>query len=228
MTTKTESSSSKTLALPGKQKPPLRKRGGFFVPERQILSEVDIFRILKRLAHEVVEKNRGTKDLVLVGLRTRGAPLAQRLATLIESFTHQTVPVGILDITLYRDDLKLSRAQRVPRGTQIPVEVTDRVVVLVDDVLFTGRSARAAMDALVDWGRPRKVQLAVLVDRGHREMPIKADYVGKNIPSSNEERVQVRVKEVDGVDEVVLLRGAKANPTEETRNGARRKKPGLR
>jgi len=206
LTTKTESSSSKTLALPGKQKPPLRKRGGFFVPERQILSEVDIFRILKRLAHEVVEKNRGTKDLVLVGLRTRGAPLAQRLATLIESFTHQTVPVGILDITLYRDDLKLSRAQRVPRGTQIPVEVTDRVVVLVDDVLFTGRSARAAMDALVDWGRPRKVQLAVLVDRGHREMPIKADYVGKNIPSSNEERVQVRVKEIDGVDEVVLLR----------------------
>jgi len=228
LTTKTESSSSKTLALPGKQKPPLRRRGGFFVPERQILSEVDIFRILKRLAHEVVEKNRGTKDLVLVGLRTRGAPLAQRLATLIESFTHQTVPVGILDITLYRDDLNLSRAQRVPRGTQIPVEVTDRVVVLVDDVLFTGRSARAAMDALVDWGRPRKVQLAVLVDRGHREMPIKADYVGKNIPSSNEERVQVRVKEVDGVDEVVLLRGAKANPTEETRNGARRKKPGLR
>lgn len=227
MATKTESSSSKTLASPGKQKPPLRKRGGFFVPERQILSEVDIFRILKRLAHEVVEKNRGTKDLVLVGLRTRGAPLAQRLANLIESFTNQRVPVGILDITLYRDDLNLSGAERVPRGTQIPVEVTDRVVLLVDDVLFTGRSARAAMDALVDWGRPRKVQLAVLVDRGHREMPIKADYVGKNIPSSNEERVQVRVKEIDGVDEVVLLGGAKANPTEETRNGARQRKPGL-
>jgi len=206
LTTKTKPSSSKTLALSGKKKPPLGKRGGFFVPEREILSEIDIRRILNRLAHEVVEKNRGTKDLILVGLRTRGAPLAQRLAQLIESFTHQTVPVGVLDVTLYRDDLDLPGAQRVPRGTQIPVEVTNRVVVLVDDVLFTGRSARAAMDALVDWGRPRKVQLAVLVDRGHREMPIKADYVGKNIPSSNEERVQVRVKEIDGVDEVVLLR----------------------
>jgi len=204
---KTKSSLNRVLVLPGKQKPPLKKRGGFLVAERQILSAVDISRILKRLAHEVVERNRES-DLVLVGLHTRGAPLAQRLAALIESLTHKKVPVGVLDITLYRDDLYLSGEGRIPRGTQIPVEVTDRVVVLVDDVLFTGRSARAAMDALVDWGRPRKIQLAVLIDRGHREMPIKADYVGKNIPSSTEERVQVRVKEIDGVDEVVLLRKA--------------------
>lgn len=195
--------------------------------EKQILSASDISRILKRLAHEVVEKNSQVNNLVLIGLRTRGAPLAQRLAALIESLTQQEVPVGVIDITLYRDDLNLQEGQKVPQGSQIPLAVEDKTIVLVDDVLFTGRSARAAMDALIDWGRPRRVQLAVLIDRGHREMPIKADYVGKNIPSSNKERVQVRVREVDGVDEVVLVKRDDANPTEGVRNAARWKKPRL-
>lgn len=195
----------KAWLLPGEQEPPAEKVGGFFFSEKQILSESDISRTLTRLGHELIEGNKEVDGLVLIGLRTRGAPLAQRLATLIKPLTHKEIPIGSIDITLYRDDLNL-REGRSLQGSQIPVPVADKTVVLVDDVLFTGRSARAAMDALIDWGRPRKVQFAVLIDRGHREMPIKADYVGKNIPSSNEERVQVRLKEIDGVDEVVLLK----------------------
>lgn len=159
---------------------------------------------MTRIAHEILEHNGGAKDLVLVGVRTRGVPLAHRLAELIKSFEGIDVPVGTLDITLYRDDVHL-RGPLVLEATDLPVSVTGYRVVLVDDVLFTGRTARAAMDAVIDLGRPMNIQLAALVDRGHRELPIRADYVGKNIPSSRSEEIQVRLSETDKVDEVVIL-----------------------
>ena len=161
-------------------------------------------RALTRIAHEILEHNGGAKDLVLVGVRTRGVPLAHRLAELIKSFEGVDVPVGTLDITLYRDDVHL-RGPLTLDATDLPVAVTGYRVVLVDDVLFTGRTARAAMDAVIDLGRPMNIQLAALVDRGHRELPIRADYVGKNIPSSLSEEIQVRLSEIDKVDEVVIL-----------------------
>ncbi|MFP3975940.1 MAG: bifunctional pyr operon transcriptional regulator/uracil phosphoribosyltransferase PyrR [Dehalococcoidia bacterium] len=173
--------------------------------ESVILSEKDISRTLTRLAHEVVERNHNSDTLLLIGIRTRGIPLAQRIASLIGEIKNQKVPVASIDFTLYRDDLYVTDDITV-EPSDIPTQVMDKNVVLVDDVLFTGRSVRAAIDALIDWGRPRSVELAVLVDRGHREMPIKADFVGKNIPSSTQERVQVRLKEVDGRDEVVLIK----------------------
>ena len=173
--------------------------------ERVILSEEDIRRALVRIAHEVLERNRGARDVVLVGIHTRGVPLARRLARWIKEFEGQEVPVGELDIGLYRDDLAGGR-RPLMRPTHIPVDIEGRRVVLVDDVLFTGRSIRAAMDALTDFGRPRAIQLAVLVDRGHRELPIRPDYVGKNIPTSLDEEVQVRLVETDGVDQVALVR----------------------
>ena len=172
--------------------------------ERQILSAEDIGRAITRIAHEIVERNRGVERLVLAGIPTRGAPLARRLAERIAEFEGRHVPVGALDIGLYRDDLA-SRARPVVRSSEMPVDVDGRNVVLVDDVIYTGRTVRAALDALTDFGRPRLVQLAVLVDRGHREVPIRADYVGKNIPTAAWEEVQVRVKEVDERDEVVLI-----------------------
>ncbi|MBM3132866.1 MAG: bifunctional pyr operon transcriptional regulator/uracil phosphoribosyltransferase PyrR [Chloroflexi bacterium] len=173
--------------------------------QKVILSEQDIDRTLKRLAHEILEKSAGDwRSLILIGVRTRGYPLAQRLAAMIREVKNEDVPVGVLDFTLYRDDLDSLPKEFTIQPSDIPAGVADKRVVLVDDVLFTGRSARAAIDALIDWGRPKSVQLAVLVDRGHREMPIKADFVGKNIPSALNERVQVRLKEVDGADEVVI------------------------
>jgi pyrimidine operon attenuation protein/uracil phosphoribosyltransferase len=174
--------------------------------ERVIMDAQAIERALTRVAHEVLERNKGTEGLALIGIRSRGVHIAQRLREKIREIEAVDVPSGIIDITLYRDDLSRSRQQPEVRGTQIPFAVDDKQVVLVDDVLFTGRTVRAALDALVDFGRPRGVQLVVLVDRGHRELPIRADYVGKNVPTAADESVQVRLKESDGRDEVVVAR----------------------
>ena len=171
--------------------------------EKQLMSQDEIQRALSRIAHEVLERNRGVDDLVLVGMHTRGVPLAYRLADRIRRFEGREVPVGALDIQLYRDDLTVRGLISNP-PTDIPVSIADAK--LVDDVLFTGRSIRAAMDALMDLGRPRQIQLAVLVDRGHRELPIRADYAGKNVPTSTGERVEVRLSEIDGDDSVVIQR----------------------
>ena len=175
------------------------------VLEPTIMDKEDITRALTRIAHEILEKNRGCGDIVVIGIRTRGAPLAQRVADSIRKIEGKEVPVGTLDITLYRDDL----FTRLPvvRKTEIPFDMTDKRVILVDDVLFTGRTIRAALDALIDFGRPECIQLAVLVDRGHRELPIRPDFVGKNIPTSKNERVVVKVKEADGEDRVFIRRG---------------------
>ena len=172
--------------------------------EKRLLSADDMRRALARLAHEVIERNHGVDSLVLVGLRTRGVPLAGRLQQRIQEFEHASVPLGELDITLYRDDVQ-QRPPRAPLPTSIPVDIHNRTVVLVDDVLYTGRTARAALDALIDLGRPRAIQLVCLVDRGHRELPIRPDYVGKNVPTGQDEKVAVRLEEIDGVDEVVLM-----------------------
>lgn len=172
------------------------------------MSSEDIRRALSRIAHEVLEHQRGAQDLVLVGMQTRGVPLARRIAERIKEFESIEVPVGALDISLYRDDVSLRRSR--VRPTDIPVAIDSKKVLLVDDVLFTGRSIRAAMDALTDMGRPKSIQLAVLVDRGHRELPIRADYVGKNVPTALDEEVQVRLVETDGRDEVVIQKGGGA------------------
>ena len=174
--------------------------------ERRILDGDAVRRILVRIAHEIVERNGGTDELVLVGIRSRGAPIARRLAALIEQHEGPSLTVGSLDITYYRDDLtKLAHAPIVKRSDLGPA-VSGHTVVLVDDVLYTGRTVRAALDALTDHGRPRAVRLAVLVDRGHRELPIRPDYVGKNLPTARDEIVHVRLLETDGVDEVVITR----------------------
>ncbi len=178
--------------------------------EKLLMSPDDVRRALTRIAHEVLERNHGVDGLVLVGMHTRGVPLAQRLAERIGQNEGQDIPVGALDIGRYRDDVPV-RDRISNRATEMPVDIGDRKVVLVDDVLFTGRSIRAAMDALMDLGRPCLIQLAVLVDRGHRELPIRADYVGKNIPTSLGERVEVRLKEVDGADGVVLQNRSEAS-----------------
>jgi len=161
-------------------------------------------RTLTRIAHEVVERNRGIEELALVGIRTRGVPIARRLARAVREINGHDVPTGSLDITLYRDDLMRHPVgpQPLVRRTEIPFSIDDKRILLVDDVLYTGRTVRAALDALIDFGRPKAIQLVVLVDRGHRELPIKADYVGKNLPTSLSESVQVRLTEVDGRDEV--------------------------
>lgn len=173
--------------------------------QRQVMNAEDISRALARVSHEILERNRGTQDLVLVGIHTRGVILARRLAQNILRFEGSHTPVAELDISLYRDDLQ-QRSRPLVRPTSFPVDIRDRKVVLVDDVLYTGRTIRAAMDALNDFGRPRQVQLAILLDRGHRELPIRADYVGKNVPTSLDEQVKVRLTEVDGVDEVAIIR----------------------
>jgi pyrimidine operon attenuation protein/uracil phosphoribosyltransferase len=163
-------------------------------------------RSLTRIAHEIVERNRGVGDLALVGVRTRGVPIARRLAASLRAITGTDVPTGALDITLYRDDLMKTAVgpQPIVRRTEIPFSIDGRHIVLVDDVLYTGRTIRAALDALIDFGRPSTIQLVVLVDRGHRELPIKADYVGKNVPTSHRETIHVRLAEIDGLDEVTL------------------------
>ncbi len=174
------------------------------VAEPKILLEgADIARALKRIAHEVIERNRGLESVVLVGIRTRGVPLARRIQGHLEQIEDAPIPVGALDIALHRDDFHLRSSS--PQSSQIAFDVSGKTVVLVDDVLFTGRTIRAALDALGDFGRPKAVQLAVLVDRGHRELPIRADFVGKNTPTSLEERVQVRLEETDDNDEVLIL-----------------------
>ena len=172
---------------------------------RKILTNDEVRRALTRIAHEILERNGGAEGLVLVGMHTRGVPIAQRLAELMDDFEGESVPTGALDIGLYRDDTT-GGSRPMMRLTEIPVDIQNRAVVLVDDVLFTGRSIRAAMDALNDFGRPSQIQLAVLVDRGHRELPIRADYVGKNVPTSRDEEVDVRLVETDGVDEVLISR----------------------
>ena len=176
-----------------------------------IMNEADIRRTLARIAHEIIERNKSIRDLILVGMHTRGVPLADRLAANIEGFEGTKIAVGSLDISLYRDDLPSLNRQPVVKSTDIPSSVDDRIIVLVDDVLYTGRSIRAAMDALIDLGRPLSIQLAVLIDRGHRELPIRADYVGKNMPSSRHEEIRVHLKENDGIDEVAII----PTPTEE-------------
>ena len=173
--------------------------------EHVILTAEEIRRALSRIAHEIAEHNPILPDVVLVGMRTRGVPLAVRLAQRIAEFEGQAVPVGALDIGLYRDDISYLDLKPQLKPTEIPTDIAGKVVVLVDDVLFTGRSIRAALDALIDFGRPRHIQLAVLVDRGHRELPIRADYVGKNIPTARHEEIQVRLEETDGRDEVVVI-----------------------
>jgi pyrimidine operon attenuation protein / uracil phosphoribosyltransferase len=173
----------------------------------QIMDADRMSRALTRISHEILERNRGTSELALIGIRTRGVPLARRIAHTLHTINHEDVPTGSLDITLYRDDLMRQPvgAQPVVRRTEIPFSIDDRRILLVDDVLYTGRTIRAALDALIEFGRPRAIQLIVLVDRGHRELPIKADYVGKNLPTSPKQSVQVRLHEIDGDDEVLLV-----------------------
>ena len=177
--------------------------GGVFVARAQVMDADDLRRAVTRIAHEIVERNRGTDDLVIVGIRTRGAPLAERIASAIASFEGVDLPSGALDVTLYRDDVAL-RSPRSLEATTVPADVDGRVVVLVDDVLYTGRTIRAAFDAILDLGRPRAIRLAVLVDRGHREFPIRADHVGKNLPTAADESVKVHLQEIDGEDAVLI------------------------
>jgi len=178
-----------------------------------IMTPEDISRTLARIAHEIIERNKTIDHLILVGMRTRGVPLAKRLAATIEDFEKIKIPVGALDINLYRDDLSSLDLQPIVQHTDIPANIDGKSIVLVDDVLYTGRSTRAAMDALIDLGRPQSVQLAVLVDRGHREMPIRPDYVGKNIPSARHEEIRVQLVETDGIDEVAIVSQDTNKPT---------------
>jgi len=182
------------------------------MPEKVLMTSEEMSRALARIAHEIVERNKGAEDFVLVGLWTRGVPLAHRLAATIQNFEAVSIPVGVLNIGLYRDDVFDLELKSVIQNTDIPADITNKKVILVDDVLYTGRSIRAAMDALVDLGRPKSIQLAVLIDRGHRELPIRADYVGKNIPSSRDEKIQVQLKEIDGADKVAIVNTSEAKP----------------
>lgn len=175
----------------------------------QIMDKKDMARAITRIAHEILEKNKGIENLCIVGIRTRGAFLAERVNASIKRIEGNATPLGILDITLYRDDLTLVSHQPVVHETLIDFDIADKKVVLVDDVLFTGRTIRAALDALIDYGRPASIQLAVLVDRGHRELPIRADYVGKNIPTSLDQDVQVLLKEVDDKEDKVVVKKGK-------------------
>ena len=174
------------------------------VEKVQIMDINSIERAINRIAHEIVERNYGVGDLVLIGIQRRGVPLARMIARKINEFEGREIPVGILDITFYRDDLTLRSEHPVVNDTVIDFEITNKDIVLVDDVVYTGRTIRAAIDAIIDFGRPKRIQLAALIDRGHRELPIKADYVGKNVPTSRTEQVNVRLKEIDGVTEVTI------------------------
>jgi pyrimidine operon attenuation protein/uracil phosphoribosyltransferase len=174
------------------------------VDKAEIMDENGIMRAITRISHEIIEKNKGVEDLVLIGIQRRGVPLAKKIAKKIYDVEGKKVDVGILDITFYRDDLSMLAEHPVINGTEINFQITDKKVVLVDDVLYTGRTARAAIDALMDIGRPRKIQLAILIDRGHRELPIRADYVGKNVPTSRSEMVNVKLTEFDGINKVTI------------------------
>jgi pyrimidine operon attenuation protein/uracil phosphoribosyltransferase len=180
--------------------------------QARLMDEAEIRRALTRIAHEILERNKGAAQVALVGIAARGDDLARRLATEIRRIEGADVPVGVLDITFYRDDIGLRAEAPEVHETRIGFDITGRTVVLVDDVLYTGRTVRSAMDALVDFGRPRAVQLAVLVDRGHRELPIRADYVGKNVPTRTDEQVRVALREMDGADEVVVEGGTGGYP----------------
>ena len=169
-----------------------------------IMDESAIKRAVTRIAHEIIEKNKGTDDLVLIGIQRRGVPLAKMIAQKIMEVEGKDVPVGILDITFYRDDLSLLSEHPVVNGTEINFSVVDKKVVLVDDVLYTGRTVRAAIEAIMDLGRPKMIQLAILVDRGHRELPIRADYAGKNVPTSRNEIINVKLQEFDGINSVTI------------------------
>lgn len=172
--------------------------------KKVIMDEIAIKRAVTRIAHEIIEKNKGVENVALIGIRRRGGPLAARLAERIEEIEGIRVPVGILDITLYRDDLTTLASQPQVHRTEVFFDINDKNIVLVDDVMYTGRTIRAAMDALIDLGRPRSIQLAVLVDRGHRELPVKADFIGKNVPTSRNEVISVLVKEIDDREEVII------------------------
>ncbi len=174
------------------------------VMAKELLNKKDMERIISRIAHEIIEKNKGTENLCVVGIQRGGVHLAKRLANRIKDIENVDIAVGSLDISLYRDDIGIRKEQPVVRKTEIPCDITDKKIVLVDDVLFTGRSIRAAMDALMDFGRPAQIQLAVLIDRGHKELPIRADYVGKNIPTSMSESIEVQLEE-EGLEDRVLL-----------------------
>ncbi|HLV10067.1 MAG TPA: bifunctional pyr operon transcriptional regulator/uracil phosphoribosyltransferase PyrR [Halanaerobiales bacterium] len=173
--------------------------------KKRLMDADGIRRTLTRIAHEIIEKNKGTENLVLVGIRTRGVPLSRRIALKIKEIESVDIPVGILDITLYRDDLSMVAQQPIVHKTEIPFDISGKTVVLVDDVLFTGRTVRAAMDALIDLGRPKAIQLAIIIDRGHRELPIRPDYIGKNLPTSLEEVINVNLEETDESEGVLLL-----------------------
>jgi pyrimidine operon attenuation protein / uracil phosphoribosyltransferase len=192
---------------------------------RALLDAADVARVVDRIAHQLLEKTGGGRDTVVLGIPTRGAPLARRLAARVRAFTDVDLPVGTLDVTLHRDDLRLRGVRPLEETQEPPGGVDGKLVVLVDDVLYSGRTVRAALDALRDLGRPRAVQLAVLVDRGHRELPIRADYVGKNVPTSRDETVRVLLSEVDGRDAVLLEPAPAAPATEVASVGARARGP---
>ncbi|MCK4427089.1 MAG: bifunctional pyr operon transcriptional regulator/uracil phosphoribosyltransferase PyrR [candidate division Zixibacteria bacterium] len=181
------------------------------MPKKQksilVMDAKTVERALIRIAHEIVEKNKGAENMAVIGIKNRGEYLAQRVARLIEKIEKVQIPVGLMDITLYRDDVQTKLEQPLVQKTEILFDVVDKVIILVDDVLFTGRTIRAALDQIIDFGRPKCIQLAVLVDRGHRELPIRADYVGKNVPTAKVERVKVKIREVDGEDSVSIIKG---------------------
>ncbi len=182
--------------------------------EKILLNSLDIERALVRIAHEIVEHNKGAKNIAFVGIKTRGVPIAQRLAGIIQDMEHVAIPVGSLDITLYRDDVSSLSFKHVVQQTYVPFDITNKQLILVDDVFYTGRSIRAALDALMDLGRPETIQLAVLIDRGHRELPIRADFVGKNIPTARTEEIKVYLSETDAVDRVIVVKEAGKNGVE--------------
>ncbi|MCD8175456.1 MAG: bifunctional pyr operon transcriptional regulator/uracil phosphoribosyltransferase PyrR [Phascolarctobacterium sp.] len=177
---------------------------GKFVKKNIIMDSEAMRRAIVRISHEIIEKNKGVKNLILIGIRTRGVPIARRLAEAIGTIENVELPVGMLDITLYRDDLSTLAYNPIVHGTEIDMDINDKVIVLVDDVLYTGRTIRAALDAIMDMGRPKSIQLAVLIDRGHRELPIRTDFAGKNVPTSHKEAIEVLLAEEDGSDEVII------------------------
>lgn len=178
----------------------------------QLVGPEELHHIIQRIAHEIVERNPGTEGLVLVGIKRRGVPLAQRLARELEGIEHHPIPVGAVDITLYRDDLELVAPSPIVRGSEIPFDINDKTVVLVDDVLYTGRTARAAVTELLDFGRPKKIQLAVMVDRGYRELPIGADYLGRRVQTRKDELVDVCLEEEDGIDGIFIAQRNRLEP----------------